>query len=537
MSDVNSWAEWIAQTVVRMVSDRLCRPTSTYRIQIQHERMTFRDAAAIVSYLADLGVSHLYASPCQKVRSGSTHGYAIVDYGQLDPELGDANDYRAMVETLHDNSMGQILDTVSNHMSAAPGENLWWNDVLENGPASPHAAFFDIDWHPIKDGLQNRVLLPILGGQYGQVLESGELKLEYRDGAFFLRYCRSLLPIDPRTYRAVLMHGLDALKETTPADSEELRELESIITALEHLPERTVTEPAAVSERQREKEVIKRRLCTLVERAPDIAAHIRRNVLEFNGTPGEPHSYDNLDKLLDAQVYRLSHWKAADDEINYRRFFDINELAAVCMETPEVFAESHGLVFELLARGNVNGLRVDHIDGLYEPTEYLRRLQREYLAGAGQGRLWCSRPGCPGRQDACTTSNFRNSAALERNRAEIPLANDGDRLRRSCHAPAVRRGRENPRRGRELALAVDDGGHDGLRFPQFRERIVRRPRRTRRIGQHLRPLRQPAPRFPRGGVPIEAADLPHGDVERFAVARATGSIASPSGTAARAISP
>ena len=188
------------------------------------------------------------------------------------------------------------------------------------------------------------------------------------------------------------MHGLDALKETTPADSEELRELESIITALEHLPERTDTEPAAVSERQREKEVIKRRLCTLVERAPDIAAHIRRNVLEFNGTPGEPHSYDNLDKLLDAQVYRLSHWKAADDEINYRRFFDINELAAVCMESPEVFAESHGLVFELLARGDVDGLRVDHIDGLYEPTEYLRRLQREYLVALGKAACGAAVP-------------------------------------------------------------------------------------------------------------------------------------------------
>ncbi len=314
--DVGSWAEWIARVVAETACDRLCRPTSTYRIQFQRERMTFRDAAGIVPYLADLGVSHLYASPCQKVRSGSTHGYAIVDYGQLDPGLGDAHDYRAMIEALHDNAMGQVLDTVSNHMSAAPAENLWWNDVLENGPASPHAAFFDIDWRPIKDELQDRVLLPILGGQYGQVLESGDLKLEYRDGAFFLRYYQSLLPIDPRTYRAVLTQGLDALKENTPADSEELRELESIITALEHLPERTVTEPAAVSERQREKEVIKGRLRALVDRAPTVAANIRRSVLEFNGTPGDPHSYDNLDKLLDAQVYRLSHWKAADDEIN-----------------------------------------------------------------------------------------------------------------------------------------------------------------------------------------------------------------------------
>ena len=226
-------------------------------------------------YLADLGVSHLYASPCQKVRCGSTHGYAIVDYGQLDPELGDADDYRAMVEALHRHGMGQILDTVSNHMSAAPAENLWWTDVLENGPASPHAAFFDIDWHPIKEELQNRVLLPILGGQYGQVLEAGELKLEYRDGAFFLRVYQSLLPIEPRSYREILTHGLDALKETLPPDSEELLELESIITAIEHLPECTATEPAGVAERQREKEVVKRRLHALVDRAPAVAEHIR----------------------------------------------------------------------------------------------------------------------------------------------------------------------------------------------------------------------------------------------------------------------
>ena len=289
-----------------------------------------------------------------------------------------------MVEALHGRAMGQILDIVSNHMSATPAENLWWNDVLENGPASPHAAYFDIDWRPVKEELRNRILLPILGDQYGQVLESGELKLEYREGAFFLRYYQSLLPLDPRTYRAILTHGLDALKETQPPDSEELRELESIVTALEHLPERTETEPGSVAERQREKEVIKGRLRALTDRAAAVAEFIRRNVQEFNGTPEDPHSYDSLDKLLDAQVYRLSHWKAAADEINYRRFFDINELAAVCMEDPEVFAESHRLVFDLLVRGDVDGLRVDHIDGLYDPMEYLRRLQRGYLLALGK---------------------------------------------------------------------------------------------------------------------------------------------------------
>ncbi len=187
IADLSAWAQWLARAVAQTVAERLCRPTATYRLQFEPRKMTFRDAAGLVPYLDELGVSHLYASPYLKARSGSTHGYAIVDYGSLNPELGSEGDYRAMVETLHARAMGQILDTVPNHMSATPAENLWWTDVLENGPASPRAAYFDIDWHPVKEELRNKVLLPILGDQYGQVLESGELKLEYADGAFFLR--------------------------------------------------------------------------------------------------------------------------------------------------------------------------------------------------------------------------------------------------------------------------------------------------------------------------------------------------------------
>jgi (1->4)-alpha-D-glucan 1-alpha-D-glucosylmutase len=384
MSDISPWAQWLAQSVSQTVRKRLCHPTATYRIQFAPGKMAFRDVAGIVPYLDELGISHLYASPYLKARAGCSHGYAIVDYTELNPELGAANDYRAMVDALHDRAMGQILDVVPNHMSATPGENLWWNDVLENGPASPHAVYFDIDWRPVKEELRNRLLLPILGHQYGQVLESGELKLEYQAGAFVLRCYQSLLPIDPRTYSAILTHGLESLKESLPSDSDELRELESIVTALEHLPARTHTEPGDVSERQREKEVVKGRLRTLADRSAAIAAFIGRNVQEFNGTPDDSHSYDNLDTLLDAQVFRLSHWKAAADEINYRRFFDINELAAVCMEAPEVFAQSHRLAFDLLVRGDVDGLRIDHIDGLYDPVEYLRRLQKGYLLALGK---------------------------------------------------------------------------------------------------------------------------------------------------------
>jgi (1->4)-alpha-D-glucan 1-alpha-D-glucosylmutase len=384
MNILGAWTEWLARFVAETVDRRRCCPSATYRIQFEPGRLMFRDAARIVPYLEELGVSHLYASPYLKARSGSSHGYAIVDYAQLNPELGGEKDYRALVGALHGRSMRQILDVVPNHMSATPAENAWWSDVLENGPSSPHAAYFDIDWQPVKEELRNRILLPILGDQYGQVLESGELKLDYRDGAFFLRYYQAVLPLDPRTYRTILTHKFDGLKESLSPDSDDLRELESIITALEHLPERTDVDPNRVAERQREKDVIKGRLLRLTDRAEAVAEFIAGNVREFNGTPDDAHSYDNLDKLLDAQVYRLSHWKAAADEINYRRFFDINDLAAVCTEAPDVFAESHRMVFDLLVRGDVDGLRIDHIDGLYEPMEYLRRLQRGYLAALGK---------------------------------------------------------------------------------------------------------------------------------------------------------
>jgi (1->4)-alpha-D-glucan 1-alpha-D-glucosylmutase len=386
MDNASDWAERLAEVVAREVSRRFCFPTATYRLQFEQGKLSFRAAADIVPYLDELGISHLYASPYFKTPPGSPNGYAIVDYTELNPELGSNDDYRAMVEALHAHGMGQLLDTVPNHMCAATPDNRWWNDVLENGPSSPYAAFFDIDWHPAKEELSNKVLLPILGDQYGEALESGRLKLEFRQGVFSLRHFTALLPIDPRTYRTILSRRLDRLKETVPADNEDLLELESVITATEHLPERTETEPGRVAERQREKDVIKTRLRRLVERSPAIAHFIDENVAELNGNPDDRHSFDALDELLDAQAYRLSHWKAAADEINYRRFFDINELAAVCMEDSRVFAESHRLVFEMLVRGDIDGLRIDHIDGLYDPMEYLRRLQAGYLEAFGKER-------------------------------------------------------------------------------------------------------------------------------------------------------
>lgn len=389
MSDPSPFVDPILEAVRRAAAARARAPRATYRVQFEPGIMTFREAERIIPYLRDLGISDLYASPCRKTRSGCAHGYAIVDYNALNPELGTPEDHEAMIAALREAGMGQILDIVPNHMSIAPGENLWWTDVLENGPSSPYAPYFDIEWDPAQEELKNRILLPMLGQQYGEVLESGQLRLEYRDGAFYLRCYDAPLPIDPKTYPQILARGLDRLKESIPADSEPMDEWESILTALEHLPDRSQTDPDHVRERQREKELIKKRLCQLSANCPAIADFVAANLAELNGTPGTPDSFDELDRLLDAQVYRLVHWKASGDEINYRRFFDINELAAICTEDPAVFEKSHRLVFEMLARGAVAGLRIDHIDGLFDPTDYLRRLQHGYLRVLAQ-EAWSS---------------------------------------------------------------------------------------------------------------------------------------------------
>jgi (1->4)-alpha-D-glucan 1-alpha-D-glucosylmutase len=369
----------VLAAVQRRLAERSCRPQATYRLQFQSGQLTFRDASALVPYLKSLGISHVYAAPYLMTRRGSTHGYAVIDYSRLNPELGTDEDFETFVRTLHQHGMGQILDVVPNHMSAAPGENRWWTDVLENGPGSPYADYFDIDWNPVKVELRNKVLLPILDRQFGDALEAGCLKLRYRDGAFHIDSSGCELPVDPKTYDAILAVGLDELKAANPGNDEDIRELESIVTAAQHLPDRNKTDLQAVEERQREKEVIKDRIRRLLERSPELAARIDANLQQLNGRSGDPASFDALDRLLNAQVYRLSYWKAAADEINYRRFFDINDLVAVCMEEPQVFEASHALLLELLAEGKVDGLRIDHVDGLFDPLDYLWRLQEGYV--------------------------------------------------------------------------------------------------------------------------------------------------------------
>lgn len=349
-------------------------PVATYRVQL-NRTFTFQDATQIIRYLDDLGITDLYCSPYFKAVPGSMHGYDVVDPTTLNPEIGTEEHYHAMIDELHQRGMGHVLDVVPNHMGITQQINAWWQDVLENGPSSRHASFFDIDWDPLKIELRNKVLLPILGNQYGVVLENQELQVEYQDGRYIIRYYQHRLPVAPKASVRILSHRLKDLAETEGADSPHVMELESIITALTRLPPRDARDPEAVVERYREKEIVRRRLSTLLEGNATIRSFLDENVRQINGIQGEPRSFDLLDDLLNDQAYRLADWRVAAEEINYRRFFDINELAALRMENSEVFEATHQLVFRLLKEGSVTGLRIDHVDGLYDPADYLQKLQ------------------------------------------------------------------------------------------------------------------------------------------------------------------
>ena len=356
-------------------------PESTYRVQF-HAGFTFRDALQIVPYLHDLGITHLYASPLLQARPGSTHGYDTTSYQAFNPELGTAEDYEMLCQALQSHGMGQVLDIVPNHMGVAGDHNLWWRDVLENGPASPYAGFFDIAWYDsLRPEMHARLLLPILGKAYGEALESQEIRLQYAAGAFTIHYFDHALPVAPQSYALILEQRRDALATFLGEAPEPLAEYDSILTAIRNLPLRSETDPARVAESQREKEVIKRRLAALTEANPSVRVFLEDTVRLCNGTPGQPESFDLLHALLQAQVYRLCHWRVASEEINYRRFFDINELAALSMEKPEVFTATHGLILRLLSEGKVHGVRIDHPDGLYDPQQYFQRLQQHYVLG------------------------------------------------------------------------------------------------------------------------------------------------------------
>ena len=351
-------------------------PLSTYRLQF-NSSFTFAQAAELVPYLAALGISHCYASPYLRARPGSMHGYDIIDHQHLNPEIGTPEDYERFVAVLHEHGMGQILDVVPNHMGIMGADNAWWLEVLENGEASTYAEFFDIDWYPLKDELQGKVLVPVLGDQYGTVLERGELKLTFdrERGEFSICYFQHRFPVNPREYPRILAFGINELQQKLGADNENLLELQSLISAFNHLPGREEAAPEKRAERLRDKEIHKRRLANLCARSADITEFLGKNVARINGDPNDTASFDALHELIKAQAYRLAYWRVAADDINYRRFFDVNDLGALRQENETVFRQTHEFVLQLLREGKLDGLRIDHPDGLYNPKQYFEQLQ------------------------------------------------------------------------------------------------------------------------------------------------------------------
>ncbi len=351
-------------------------PCATYRLQL-NLAFTFRQAASLVEYLHDLGITDCYTSPFLMAHPGSMHGYDVTDHTRFNPEIGSEEEFNAFAERLKQHSMGLVVDVVPNHMCITHPSNLWWWDVLENGPSSDYSSYFDIDWNPPKAELANKVLLPFLPDQFGHVLESQLIRAVYEGGAFALDSQGTLYPLAPRSWALLLEKVLAKVKEQLATSDDHLLELESILTALSHLPPREDTDLAKVRERQREKEVVKRRIAALIDGSELVRTALHQVLAAINGSKGDPHSFDHLERLLDDQAYRLSFWRVASDEINYRRFFDINDLAAIRVENPDVFATVHRIPFALIQKGLVSGIRVDHPDGLFDPLKYFQDLQAQ----------------------------------------------------------------------------------------------------------------------------------------------------------------
>lgn len=341
-------------------------PSSTYRLQFNKD-FRLRDADGVIGYLEALGVSDVYASPIFKARAGSSHGYDIVDHERLNPEVGTVEELAAALGMLKERGMGWVQDIVPNHMSYSSA-NTMLMDVLEKGRSSRYVGFFDIEWDHPYEGIRERVLAPFLGRIYGEALESGEIRLAYSGGGLSVDYFNMRFPLRIDSYHNFLTYGLRKLAFELGGEHPDFIKLLGILYVLKNLP--------AGEQQELDDQVafVKRMLGELYAGNESIRKYVDGNIGLFNGVPGDPESFNLLDRLLSEQVYKLSFWKVAAEEINYRRFFNINELISLRSEDEHVFARTHSLVMDLMGYG-VTGLRVDHIDGLLDPVEYLERLR------------------------------------------------------------------------------------------------------------------------------------------------------------------
>jgi (1->4)-alpha-D-glucan 1-alpha-D-glucosylmutase len=343
-------------------------PRATYRLQF-HKDFTFDDAAKIVPYLADLGISHVYASPIQTASPGSTHGYDIVDHAAINPELGGEDGFSRLSDALKAHGLKLLLDIVPNHMGVGGQANGWWLSVLEWGHLSPHAEAFDIDWK--RQGADGKIIAPFLGSRYGEALENGEFQLKFdaKEGSFSMWHWEHRFPICPLTYPIILDFALASLNDQIAAA--DLRTLTEQFRSLDIEDDGDVTQTT---------ELLKKALVT-VQAQPSVKKAIDGALKVINGIPGTPESFNSLHRLLEAQPYRLSFWRVASSDINYRRFFDINTLAGMRVEKPDIFERTHELILRLVKEDRVHGLRIDHIDGLADPEGYARALQAKIGPG------------------------------------------------------------------------------------------------------------------------------------------------------------
>lgn len=339
--------------------------SATYRLQF-NKNFTLKHAIQLVDYFASLGISHLYASPIFKARAGSLHGYDIVDYNCINPEIGTEEDLCHLARALKSRKMGLILDFVPNHMAICQ-ENAWWMDVLEDGIHSKYASYFDINWKPLKIAFKNKIFLPILERPFGQALENGELPLAYADGKFFVNYKNWALPTTMHSWPAVLHPFYLVLLKKGFRKQHSVKALLALIEKLRALK---------IYENKETKQQIATELDLYFKANLPVFEHFKAYLAVFNGQVGQASSFDALECFFKEQHYRLCFWKVANDEINYRRFFDICDYACLTMQNKDTFREVHQKLFHFIKKGWVYGLRIDHIDGLWDPQEYLENLHK-----------------------------------------------------------------------------------------------------------------------------------------------------------------